>query len=132
MKSFSHFVTELNEGQTNAQLSGHFAELLAAVKSHGLAGSLRITMKVIPATRGSGPVDKVLVSCESQLTLPKPTQPSDIFYLNDDAETTRHHPRQQELTGLRDVSADSRSATDQFIDSTTDADGVITFKDASK
>jgi hypothetical protein len=131
VKSFSHFITELNEGQNNAQFTGHLSELFTAVKAHGLAGALRITIKVLPATRGGGPVDKVLISCDSQLTLPKPTQPSDIFYLTDDAEPTRNHPRQMELGGLRDVTAEP-TATDRFKDSTTDADGVIHFKEASK
>lgn len=141
MKSFSHFITELNEGTNNAQFTGHLAELFTAVKAHGLAGALRITIKVLPATRGGGPVDKVLISCDSQLTLPKPTQPSDIFYLTDDAEPTRNHPRQHDLD-LR-VATDSRgglrtmagtSAAEKISDKFTnpDADGVITPKDAAQ
>ena len=130
MKSFSLFIAELNEGQNNAQFTGHFDELLKAVKAHGLAGALRITIKVLPATRGNGPVDKVLVSCDSQLTLPKPTQPSDIFYLTDDAEPTRKHPRQQELAlqGVRAISEPQDTPVRNF--GPPDEDGVLTPRSA--
>lgn len=103
MKPFNLTLADLNGGQTNATLTTHFAELLEAVQKHGRAGSLKITVKVAPAGKG-GDVDKVLVACDSQITLPKPEMPTDFFWMTEDAELSRQHPRQQSLE-LRDVSA---------------------------
>lgn len=118
MQSFSHFMSDLNEGQTNSALTAHLAELLQAVKNHGRAGILKLAIKVVPAVKGSGEVDKITVMVESQLALPKPQQPSDFFFLTDDAQPTRQHPRQHELP-LREVPAGP-------VFSPPDADGVIT------
>lgn len=97
MKSLSLFLVELNSGQTNATLSQHFDELLQAVKAHGLPGSLTIKIGVTPAQSGNSSADKINVSCESQLKLPKPRHPVDFFFLTDDAEPTRRHPKQHEM-----------------------------------
>lgn len=102
MKPFTLFIAELNDGQTAAALTGHLSELFAAVKTHGLAGSLKLNIKVIPAAAGNTGADKINVVCESQLALPKPKQPADFFFLTDDAQPTRRHPKQHELA-LREV-----------------------------
>ena len=133
MKPFSLFLAEINEGQTNAALTAHIAELFQAVKTHGRAGTLKLAIKVVPAVKGVNDVDKINVTVESQLALPKPQQPSDFFFLTDDAEPTRMHPRQHSLD-LRDVSAQARGGvvdpTSQFTQPA--ADGVITSKEASQ
>lgn len=97
MKSFSHFIVDLNSGTTNAALSRHLDELFQAVKAHGMGGSLTIKIGVAPAQSGAAMADKVNVSCDSQLKLPKPRHPVDFFFLTDDAEPTRRHPRQHEI-----------------------------------
>lgn len=105
MKAFSLFLVELNEGSTHAALTGDLADLLRTVQTTGRAGSLTIKVKVAPATRSnSGSVDKVTITADRKLELPKPEQPSDFFWLTEDGETSRNHPRQQDLP-LRDVSA---------------------------
>lgn len=105
MKAFSLFLVELNEGSTHAALTGDLADLLRTVQATGRAGSLTIKVKVAPATRSnSGSVDKVTITADRKLELPKPEQPSDFFWLTEDGETSRNHPRQQDLP-LRDVSA---------------------------
>lgn len=104
MKPFNLLLVDLNAGQTNATLSAHMEELLQAVKKHGRAGTLTIKLKVAPAGKGQADVDKVLVACESQISLPKPEQPTDFFWMTDDAELSRKHPKQHELQ-LQDVSS---------------------------
>lgn len=103
MKPFNLILAELNGGQSNATLSGHFDELLQAVKRHGRPGSLKVTIKVSQAGKGAD-VDKVLVSLDSQISLPKPEMPSDFFWMTENAELSRKHPNQHELE-LRDVSS---------------------------
>lgn len=107
MKAFTLFLNELNEGSTHAALTADLQELLRTVQNTGRAGALTIKIKVAPATRGnSGSVDKVTITADRKLELPKPEQPSDFFWLTDDGETTRNHPRQQDLP-LREVPAAS-------------------------
>lgn len=123
MKSFNILLAELNEGSAHAALTSDLAELLRTVQNTGRAGSLTLKIKVAPATRNnSGSVDKVNITADRKLELPKPEQPSDFFYLTDDGETTRNHPRQHSLE-LREVAPTVTSFK-------TDADGVITFKEA--
>ena len=105
MKAFSVFLNELNEGSTHAALSSDLAELLRTVQNTGRAGALVLKIKVSPATRtNSGSVDKVTIIADRVLSLPKPEQPSDFFWLTEDGETSRNHPRQHDLP-LRDVAS---------------------------
>lgn len=132
MKSFNLFLQDLNDGQTLAGLTGDLSELLQAVQATGRTGSMTLKIKVASASKGSGDVDKITIMADRKLELPKPEQPQDFFWLTDEAEMTRQHPRQHELD-LRDVQdtrGGVRSASEQF--SQPDADGVITFKEASK
>jgi hypothetical protein len=119
MKAFNLFLTDLNDGQTLAGLTGDFAELLQAVKAHGRSGSMTLRIKVAPAGKGHD-VDKITIVAERKLELPKPEQPSDFFWLTDEAEPTRQHPRQHALD-LREARAPSAPQFTQ-----PDADGVIT------
>lgn len=105
MKAFSLQLAELNDGQTHALLTADFAELLRAVQHMGRAGTLTLKLRVAPATRiAGGDIDKITITAERKLELPKPSQPSDFFYLTDDGETTRNHPRQQDLP-LRELAS---------------------------
>lgn len=119
MKSFALFLTDLNDGQTLAALTGDLAELLQAVRSTHRGGSLSLKIKVSPASRGSAEVDKITITADRKLELPKPEQPQDFFWLTDAAEPTRQHPRQHALD-LRDM---GKPAPATF--TTPDADGVI-------
>lgn len=104
MKPFPLTLAELNDGSTAAALTADLAELLATVQRTGRAGSLTLKLKVAPATRNqsSGSVDKVNLTAERKLELPKPEAPTDFYWLTDDAELSRNHPRQHSLE-LRDV-----------------------------
>lgn len=103
MKAFSVFINDLNEGQTHAAITGDLAALLQTVQATGVGGSLVLSIKVQPAVKGtSGGVDRVVISVERTLKLPKSAQPSDFFYLDEDGEPVRNHPRQQTLE-LRDI-----------------------------
>lgn len=126
MKSFGFFLVDLNDGQTHAGLTGDLNELLQAVKLHGRSGSMTLKIKVAPASKGSHDVDKITIVADRKLELPKPEQPSDFFWLTDDAEPTRQHPRQQhlDLRDAQDTRGGLRTAGDHFTQ--PDADGVIT------
>lgn len=119
MKSFAIFLNDLNDGKTMAGLTADLYELLQQVQQTGRSGSLTLKLKVAPATKAGHHVDKVTFVADRKLELPKPEAPSDFFWLTDDAEPTRQHPRQQSLA-LRDVDS---------VDATT---GEITFKEIAK
>jgi len=110
MKAFTHFLTDLNDGQTQAALTADLDELLRTVKSTGRSGALSIKLKVQPASKGGHEVDKITITAERKLELPKPEQPSDFFWLTDDAEPTRQHPRQHQLD-LRDATQSNPPTT---------------------
>lgn len=130
MKAFSIFLNDLNNGTTHAGLTGDFNELLQSVKSVGRSGSLTLKIKIAPATKGGAEVDKITITAERKLELPKPEQPSDFFYLTDDGMPTRQHPRQHSLD-LRDIAAQpplSTGTTGNSNFTPPDADGVINYK----
>lgn len=103
-KPFTLTLAELNDGITAAALTSDFAELLATVQRTGRSGALTVKIKVAPSNRNqAGSVDKVTVTAERKLELPKPEAPTDFFWMTDDAQLSRKHPRQNELE-LRDVS----------------------------
>lgn len=125
MKSFALQITELNDGAVHSQLSADLSELMKAVGSMGRSGSLTLKIKVAPAVRSnSGGVEQVIVTTDRKLELPKPELPSDFFWLTDEGETSRQHPRQHNLP-LRDVAA-VPSTPIKSIDGDT---GEIKFKD---
>lgn len=130
MKAFSLFLVELNDGSTHAGLTRDLSELLQAVKATGRTGSMTLKIKVASAIKGGNEVDKITIQADRKLELPKPEQPQDFFWLTDDAQPTRQHPRQHQLDlrEAQDTRGGMRSATEQF--TTPDADGVITFKEA--
>lgn len=117
MKAFSLFLNDVNDGRTHAALTQDLGDLFAAVQANGRSGALTIKIKVAPAVKGGGEVDKVTITVDRKLELPKPEAPSDFFWLTDEAEPTRQHPRQHSLD-LRETKS-------------VDADGVIAFKEVT-
>ena len=111
IKAFATLLNELNDGSTHAGLSADMAELLRTVQHTGKGGSLTLKIKVSPAIRSDGGgVDKITITADRKLELPKPVSPSDFFWLTEDGETTRNHPRQHALE-LREVSSGDSSVS---------------------
>lgn len=125
MKAFASLLIDLNDGSTHSALTADFEELLRQVQATGRGGALKLALKVTPITKNSGGgVDKINITAEIKVELPKPPQPTDFFWLDDNSEPTRQHPRQGELP-LRTV-AGAAAPTQEIAN--TDADGVITYK----
>lgn len=115
MKPFNQILVELNDGKTVAALTSDLQKLLEEVQHTGRAGSLTLTLKVVPAKQGTatGVTDKVTVTPERKLTLPKPEAPTDFYWLTDNAELSRNHPRQQSLE-LRHVAGSGTVSTNDL------------------
>ena len=95
-KAFALFLQELNDGRAHAELSLQLSELLAKVKDTGKGGSITFKLKIKPAGRGAD-VDKVVISDAITVDLPKPARGEDFFYVTEDNDLSRNHPRQGSL-----------------------------------
>lgn len=102
-KAFAVFLQDLRDGRAHAELSIQLAELIAKVKETGKGGAISLKIKIKPASRG-GDVDKVVISDAITIDLPKPERGEDFFWLTDDNDLSRNHPRQASLE-LRDAAA---------------------------
>lgn len=95
-KAFAVFIQDLRDGRSHSELSGQLAELITKVRETGKAGELTLKIKVKPASRG-GDVDKITVSDQITLSLPKPDKGEDFFWLTSDNDLSRNHPKQSSL-----------------------------------
>ena len=103
-QAFAVFLQDLRDGRTHAEMSSGLADLLAAVKDTGKGGTLTLQLKIKPGARGRD-VDKVIIIDNVKVDLPKPERGEDFFWVNDDNQLSRNHPRQQSLP-LREVQTD--------------------------
>lgn len=102
-RAFAVFLQELRDGRTHAELTAQMADLLEKVASTGKAGSITLEIKVKPSTRGAD-VAKVTVLDAIKVKLPSPERGEDFFWLTEEHELSRNHPRQASLE-LRDISS---------------------------
>jgi hypothetical protein len=100
-RAFAIFLQELRDGRTHTELTTQLAALLEKVKETGKGGELTLKLKVKPAGRGSD-VDKIVIADSITITLPKPERGEDFFWLTEENDLSRNHPRQQSLE-LRDA-----------------------------
>ncbi|WGG48952.1 hypothetical protein [Rugamonas sp. DEMB1] len=102
-KAFSIFLQDMRDGRTHTELTKCLDELLAAVKNTGKGGSLSVEIKIKPASRGQD-VDKVVITDKVSIKVPSPERGDDFYWLTDDHELSRNHPKQTTLD-LRDASS---------------------------
>ena len=101
-KAFAVFLQDLRDGRAHSELSGQLAELLTKVRETGKAGAITLKVKIKPAGRGAD-VDKVVISDAITVELPKPDRGEDFFWLTEDNNLSRNHPKQGSLE-LREAS----------------------------
>jgi hypothetical protein len=98
MKSNGFEVTlrEMRGGRSLNELSEKLAELVAAVKQTGKAGSITYKLKVKPASAG----DLVTLQLEDDLKpkIPELARGASIFFADDANVLQRTDPRQKEFT----------------------------------
>lgn len=95
-RAFSIFLQELRDGRTHTELTTQMAALLEKVKETGKGGEITLKLKVKPAGRGSD-VDKIVIADSITVTLPKPERGEDFFWLTEENDLSRNHPRQHSL-----------------------------------
>ena len=99
-KAFALIMQDLRDGRVHAELTQQFGDLIQKVQETGKAGELVVKIKGKPATKGN--VDKVMIADAVSVNLPKPERGEDVFFLTEDNELSRNHPRQGSLE-LRDA-----------------------------
>lgn len=95
-RAFAVFLQELRDGRTHTELTAGLDSLLASVKNTGKGGSILLEIKIKPAGRGAD-VDKVVIMDSISLKLPKPERGDDFYWLTDDNDLSRNHPKQSTL-----------------------------------
>jgi hypothetical protein len=106
---FSETILQMNNGATTVELSTALEQVVAAVRAAGKSGSLTLTIKVAPASKGSA--DVLMVESQVKTKLPEPDRGMTIFYATEDNQLVRNDPRQQMLP-LRVVDIDAPANRD--------------------
>lgn len=92
---FPKALFELDNGATVAELAAALQKLTASVREIGKAGSLTLTIKVAPASKGA--TDVVTVQSQVRAKLPEAERRVAIFYVTDDNQLVRNDPHQETL-----------------------------------
>ncbi|HZT29220.1 MAG TPA: hypothetical protein VFA33_05020 [Bryobacteraceae bacterium] len=92
---FPQTVFEIDKGVTVAELGEALRNLTAAVREVGKSGTLTLTIKVAPASKGA--TDVVTVQSQVKTKLPEPDRRVAIFYVTDDNRLVRNDPKQEML-----------------------------------
>ena len=92
---FQETILQMNNGATVAELSDALEKVVAAVRATRKSGSIALTVKVAPASKGSN--DVLIVESQVRTKLPEPDRGMTIFYATDENRLVRNDPRQQQL-----------------------------------
>ncbi len=95
-RAFSVVLQDIRDGRTHSELTTALDELLQAVRNTGKGGSIQLEIKVKPSSRGQD-VDRVTVTDKIVTKIPKPERGDDFFFVTDDNNLSRNHPRQNSL-----------------------------------
>lgn len=99
-RPFADVLRDLSKGQLHDELSTLLQDLIGAVQDTGKAGKLVLTLTVKPLPKTDG---MVAVADSVTVKSPELDRNETYYFVDDDLNLTREHPRQQALP-LRDVS----------------------------
>lgn len=92
---FQETILQINNGAAVAELSDALQRVVASVRETGKSGSITLTLKVAPASKGS--TDVLIVESMVKTKLPDPERGVTIFYATDNNLLVRNDPKQQML-----------------------------------
>lgn len=90
--TFIASITDLNDGATASDLDRQLREVVMKARETGKPGSITLTLSVEP--RGA---DSVTVVAKITEKMPKVEEPKSIFFVDDDGQLVREHPKQATL-----------------------------------
>ncbi len=92
---FQDTILQINNGATVVELGEALEQVVAAVRATGKSGSITLTLKVAPASKGAS--DVLMVESQVKTKLPEPDRGLTIFYATDENRLVRSDPKQQTL-----------------------------------
>jgi hypothetical protein len=95
-KAFAVILQDIRDGRVHAELTNTMEELLTSVKETGKGGSITLKLTIKPARRGTD-VDKVVITDSITASVPQHDRGEDFYWLTDDNDLSRNHPRQTTL-----------------------------------
>lgn len=90
--TFIASITDLNDGATASDLDRQLREVVLKARETGKPGSITLTLSVEP--RGA---DSVIVVAKITEKMPKAEEPKSIFFVDDEGQLVREHPKQSTL-----------------------------------
>ena len=106
VRNFGVFLTQIRDGEVNAEASRELRDLLLALAEHAskqgkAKGKLTLAFNFSVDARGV-----VAVGVETKVQTPKPERGAGIFWLTDDGNLSVQNPKQVRIP-FRDVKADA-------------------------
>lgn len=101
-RPFADWFRELSKGRVHDDATDQLAALVTAIHDTGKKGEITIRIVVKPQPKMDGRA--VLAEGKVTAKIPQPDTATSLFFL-DGPRLVRNDPEQQEITGLRDVSA---------------------------
>lgn len=92
---FPETILQINNGAAVMELSEALEKVVAAVRAAGKSGSITLTIKVAPASKGS--TDVLMVESQVKTKLPEPERGMTVFYATENNRLVRNDPKQQML-----------------------------------
>lgn len=92
MSQLTKILSEIGKGKVLSEADERLGQLIAAIREHGGAGSLQLTLKIRSLSGAT-----VQVEGASAIKLPPIIQPVSIFFTTEENTLSRNNPDQAEL-----------------------------------
>jgi hypothetical protein len=92
MSQLTKVLSDIAKGKVLGEADERLAQLIAAIREHGGAGTLQLTLKIRSISDGT-----VQVEGASAVKLPTFIQPASIFFTTEENTLSRSNPAQGEL-----------------------------------
>lgn len=102
-RPFTDVLRDMRFGETLDELTAEFNQLVAAVDNTGKAGSITLTIKLKPSTAGA-----IEVTDDIKAKVPQLSKGSSLFFPTVEGNLVRNDPRQSEIPGLKEVTANTK------------------------
>lgn len=92
MSQLTKVLSDIAKGKVLSEADDRFGQLVAAIREHGGAGTIQLTIKIRSISDGT-----VQVEGSSVVKLPSFVQPASIFFTTEENTLSRNNPTQGEL-----------------------------------
>jgi len=103
IRPFTDVLRDMRFGETIEELGIEFNKLVQAVEDTGRGGEMTLSIKLKPSTAGAIELTDVV-----KVKLPPPQKGTSLFFATPEGNLVRNDPRQKEIPGLKEVSANTQ------------------------